>query len=393
MKSQFLPLMFGILLISMPINVTTYGQTMVYPQNSTNSTTIEYHSNGIPVFSDETYKQRIDGIPSEIDLTFNEYVKRNIEVYTVRKRNHTQKILGRTQMYFPMFDEYLRKYNLPPDLKYVAIIESALKPTAVSKSGAGGLWQFMPFTGKEMGLSINDYVDERCDPEKSTDAAMRYLGKLNKRYDNWLFAIAAYNCGPGRVNKAIRRARSKKFWKVYRYLPRETRNYVPAFIAVTYIMNYYETHNLNPEYPETDLQVTSKMKVYEHTKLSDVAYRCNSDLATITLLNPSYLAGFIPANAQGTDLIIPTSKVPFYTGEIIRDDEVAKVQKPVGEKAFLSQIIEGHKKIVYEVQSGETIWDVARQYPGVSVQDIVKENKLAEYGKIKPGLHLKIPSS
>jgi len=218
----------------------------------------------IPTFTDSEIRDRLSRITSSVaPPRFTSVVKSYINTYTVKKRQHTEAMLGRISIYFPMFEKYLSENNLPVDLKYLSIVESALNPKAVSRSGAVGLWQFMPPTGKENGLKINSTVDERRDPHKSTLAAAKYLKKQYKRYNNWELALAAYNGGPGRVNRAIKRGRSKNFWRIKRYLPKETQNYVPAFIAATYVVNYYPEHNLVPVYPEIDLQMTELIKIYK----------------------------------------------------------------------------------------------------------------------------------
>ena len=175
---------------------------------------------------------------------------------------------------------------MPLDLKFLSVVESALNPMAVSRSGAVGLWQFMPATGREYGLKISRYVDERKDPVKSTLAAIKYLKKQYNRYGNWELALAAYNGGPGRVNRAIKRGRSKNFWRIRKYLPRETRNYVPAYIAATYIANFYHMHDLVPIYPDLELQLTESVKVYETLNFSEIEAITGTPEYIIEILNP-----------------------------------------------------------------------------------------------------------
>ncbi|MDR2621253.1 MAG: lytic transglycosylase domain-containing protein, partial [Dysgonamonadaceae bacterium] len=196
---------------------------------------------------DTTYIERLSKLPNIIELPYNNIVRQCIELYVNRRRDLVEYMLGIESFYFPMIEETLDKYDLPLELKYLTIVESALNPTALSRKGASGLWQFMLGTGKIYGLEINSLIDERRDPLKSTDAACRYLKDLFDIYGDWNLVIAAYNCGAGNVNKAIRRANGKAdFWKIYQFLPKETRTYVPLFIAANYTMNYYAYHQLYP---------------------------------------------------------------------------------------------------------------------------------------------------
>ncbi|MFT5640637.1 MAG: membrane-bound lytic murein transglycosylase D, partial [Cyclobacteriaceae bacterium] len=211
-------------------------------------------SQNIPVFDfipDATYEEvedRVGCIDSEIVLNYNNKVKSFIDYFTIRDRDYSRRTLHYSTYYFPMFEKYLKKYNLPDALKYLAVVESGLRTNAVSHASAVGLWQFIPSTGKMYGLNEDWYVDDRMDPEKATDAACRHLKDLYRTFDDWELAIAAYNCGAGNVRKAIRRSGYKrKFWEIYRYLPRETRSYLPQFVAIAYTFNYAFEHNLNYE--------------------------------------------------------------------------------------------------------------------------------------------------
>ncbi|MDE6130668.1 MAG: lytic transglycosylase domain-containing protein, partial [Muribaculaceae bacterium] len=201
-----------------------------------------------PVTTDQDYIDRLGLIPSVIEMPFNSIVKNFIVMYSERKRQLVENMLGMSLYYMPIFEEALERHGLPLELKYLPVIESALNPSAVSRAGAAGLWQFMPGTATQLGLEINSLVDMRRDPISSSEAAARYLKQLYGIFGDWSLAIASYNCGPGNVAKAIRRAGGgkKDFWEIYPFLPAETRGYVPAFIAANYVMNHYDKHNISP---------------------------------------------------------------------------------------------------------------------------------------------------
>ncbi|MEL6865923.1 MAG: lytic transglycosylase domain-containing protein [Bacteroidota bacterium] len=267
----------------------------------------------VPRYSSKTIRDRVNILQKEIDLVYNSSVRRYIHSYVLRGRKGSELILGRSAIYFPIFDEYIEKYQMPPALRCLAIVESALEPKAKSPVGAAGLWQFMPKTARLYGLKINNYVDERYDTHKATDAAIRYLADLYQMYQNWTLAIAAYNCGPGRLDKAIRKARSRRFHKIKRHLPKETQQYVLKFAAVNYLMNYYFFHDLRPEYPDYTLQMTHTTRVYKRTSLKSVAQETGIPFEVILQLNPTYKKKIIPPSAQGYLLVLPRlglSQVP-----------------------------------------------------------------------------------
>ncbi len=264
----------------------------------------------VPVFTDSVYIERLKELNSFVRLSYNKRVRNFIHVYTVEKRELVEIMLGLTEYYFPIFEEILDAYNLPLELKYLPIIESALYTRAVSKRGATGLWQFMYYTGKMYNLKVTTYVDERRDPVKSTYAAVQYLKDLYKIYNDWILVIAAYNCGPGNVNKAIRRSGGKtNYWDIYYRLPRETRGYIPAFIAATYVMNYYNEHNLFPK--KIDLPIaTDTIEVNEQLHLMQVAEVLNIQIELLRDMNPQYKKDIIPA--------LYALKLPFeYTPQFI----------------------------------------------------------------------------
>jgi len=266
----------------------------------------------VPRFSEEDIIERLENISSVIDINYTYEVGRRIKEYTVTYRKAGEKILGRVDLYFPLFEKEIHKRKLPEELKYVAVVESNLVPTATSSLGATGLWQFMSATGRMKGLKINSVIDERRDPVKSTSAALDYLTDLYCEFDDWTLAIAAYNCGPGNVRKAIRRGGSYNFWEIRRFLPRETQNYVPRIIAAMYLMQYYHYHKLTPELVDEDMKYTvqlndgKKHNLYELSRDLEIPYR------TVRKLNPQFKSAYVPKNNGDLTIVIPRSKYEDY---------------------------------------------------------------------------------
>jgi len=255
--------------------------------NFSNIDNIETSALNLP---DSIIIERLAAIQTPIDLSFNSTVKSVISLYTGRRNEQVEIMLGLANYYFPMLEEILDKYNMPIELKYMAIIESALNATALSRAGACGLWQFMYGTGKMYGLEINSFVDERRDPVKSTDAAARYLNDLYKIYNDWHLVIAAYNCGPGNVNKAIRRSGgARDYWTIYYRLPRETRGYVPAFIAATYTFNYYKQHNIVPRTSRLNI-ITDTLMVSDYLHFEQLAANLDIEIELLRELNQPTVA-------------------------------------------------------------------------------------------------------
>ena len=348
------------------------AQTPEYRQNTSYPTIVQ-----IPTFSDAELINRIKNMTSNVVTPrFDNVVRSYINTYTVRNRERTEAMLGRTAMYFPLFEKYLKDYNLPHDLRYLSIVESALDPTAVSRSGAVGLWQFMPGTGKDYGLKISSVEDQRRDPHLSTNAALKYLQRLYNRFGSWELALAAYNGGPGRVNRAIRRGRSHNFWTIRKYLPRETRNYVPAFIAACYIMNYYETHNLYPRYPEKDLQMTDRTLVYRQINFREIADITGVSEQTVARLNPSYLQKSVPARLNGCSIILPIAALAIFENFLGKPDRrpngmiSSSIPAPTSPE-FRSDYI----KTSYAVRQGDYLSALAGTF-GCTEKDIIEWNDL-----------------
>ncbi len=257
-----------------------------------------------PIFDKEVYKNRLSKLPTVIEMPYNDVVQKFIDKYSGELRRSVSYMLGAQNFYMPIFEEALEAYRLPLELKYLPVIESALNPRAVSRVGAAGLWQFMLNTGKRYGLSVNSLVDERRDPIKSSYAAAHYLSDLYKIYGDWNLVIAAYNCGPDKINKAIHRSKANDYWQIYPYLPRETQGYVPAFIAANYIMNYYCDHNICPMM--TDLPAKSDTVVInKDLYFEQIAGVLGLDIEQIKELNPQYRHNMINGNTKPSSLRLP----------------------------------------------------------------------------------------
>ncbi len=255
--------------------------------------------------SKTAFVERLERRSFSMDVTYNKDVKKFVKRYISKDRTGTELLLGRQTTFLPIFEKYIEELQLPRELKNLPIIESALNPNAESQVGAKGLWQFMPSTGRMYGLTINDYVDERCDPVKSTIAGLSYLKDLYAKYGDWKLAIASNNCGPGRVDRAIRKADKSSFEGIKKYLPKETQEYVAKFIATSYVMDNYFFHDLRPIYPEYTLQFVKVVKVYKRITLKQISKQTGMNLQIIQKLNPSYRKGIIPPSADGNFIIIP----------------------------------------------------------------------------------------
>jgi len=271
-----------------------------------------------PVYSREEYIERLGRLPTVMEMAYNDVVQKFIDRYSGRLRHSISYMLGASNFYMPIFEEALETYQLPLELKYLPIIESALNPKAVSRVGATGLWQFMLATGKQYGLQVNSLVDERRDPVKSSDAAARYLRDLYKIFGDWNLVIAAYNCGPENINKAIRRAnatnkgqegdvQNKDYWHIYPYLPRETRGYVPAFIAANYIMTYYSLHNICPMTTRLPAKSDTVM-VDRKVHLEQVAEVIGLNIDLLRSLNPQYRRDVVPGNTEPSPIRLPLTE-------------------------------------------------------------------------------------
>lgn len=262
--------------------------------------------------TDAELKERLGSLSSCLELRTTAVVKSYIKTYVQIQTEKTRNMLGKRLTYFPLYEAKFQEYGVPEDLKFLSVVESALNAKAVSRVGATGLWQFMPSTGSEYGLRTNTAVEDRSNPVKSTDAAARHLRDLYNHFDDWALALAAYNSGSGRVNAAIRRAGSRNFWAIMPYLPKETRNYVPAFIAATYICNYFQIHGITPNNPDLDLQLTDYVNVYEGISFRDISDATGISYQVIKDLNPGFKRDYVPPTNDGHFVVVPERVMPAF---------------------------------------------------------------------------------
>jgi membrane-bound lytic murein transglycosylase D len=328
-------------------------------------------------FSDSVYIQRISMINSIIRLPYNSIIRNHIHVYTVKQRKNFSAVLGLMNYYFPMVEDIFDSYGLPAELKYMAIIESALNPNAVSRAGATGLWQFMYSTGRMYGLTINSIVDDRRDPVKSTHAAARYIKDLYQIYNDWILVIAAYNCGPGNVNKAIRRSGNRKdYWEIYYHLPRETRGYIPQYVAATYAVNYFAEHNIRP-LPLNIPVSTDTIMVTKDIHLNQISEVMGIPLGELRALNPQYRTGLVPGSAKPLSLTLPMS----HLGDFIDLNDTIRSYKPdlyltrinrtadPSRSVYLPADVKGKTKLIYTVKDGDNLGFISEWYR-VGISDL-----------------------
>lgn len=366
-------------------------KTFILPEEDCNTAEVN------PLFSDSVYIDRLSRIPAVMEMPYNEVVRSFIDRYNTRLRKQVSLMLATSNFYTPIFEEALDAYNLPIELKYLPIIESALNPSAVSRAGASGLWQFMINTGKIYGLESNSLVDDRRDPIKSTWAAARYLKTLYDIYKDWNLVIAAYNCGPGTVNKAIRRANGQTdYWAIYNYLPRETRGYVPAFIAANYVMTYYCDHNICPM--ETNIPAdTDTVQVTRKLHFEQIADLCGVSVEELKSLNPQYKRNVIPGDVKPYTLRLPHSQLCTFIDrqdtiyahrakELFTNRTQVAVKNQTASKGSASK---GTGALTYhKIKNGETLSTIARKYR-VSVSNLKSWNNLRS-DRISAGKQLKI---
>lgn len=323
----------------------------------------------VPALDTTLIYRRLELLDAESPMDFHpsEVILDYIEFYATRRNQQLGRMLGLSQYYFPLFEEYLDKYDIPLELRFLPIVESALNPQARSRVGATGLWQFMYGTGRMYNLKINSYVDERMDPRRSTEAACRYLKKLHGMYGDWNLALAAYNAGPGNVNKAIRRSGGKTtYWEVRRYLPRETRGYVPAFIAVNYLMNFHQEHNIFPAEATCAWAETDTLVVKEQIRFDQVAEYTDLTVDELKWYNPTYRRGVVPKGGA-YELRLPYDEVSTF---LAYEDSILNFKKD--EEV---EVIAQTEPEVYYVRSGDVLGTIAERF-NVSVSQLKAWNNI-----------------
>jgi Soluble lytic murein transglycosylase and related regulatory proteins (some contain LysM/invasin domains) len=386
--------------VVMPESFETDTKAMLENWYLRNYTVLDYKPEGKSEgdFSDETLLERLGALPTEIEMPLNSVVKNTIMFYA-RRRQLVENMLGLSLYYMPIFEEALERHKMPLELKYLPVIESALVPTAVSRAGAAGLWQFMPPTATGLGLEVNTLVDQRRDPYLASDAAARYLKQLYQTYGDWSLAIASYNCGPGNVNKALRRAGGGKhdFWEIYPFLPKETRGYVPAFIAANYIMRYHKDHGISPVLAKRPI-VTDTVHVSRRVHFDQISEVMDIPIDELRALNPQFRKDIIPGDIRPYSLVLPSLQAYAY---VVNEDSIVNhnaskyARRGVVEPAtgavsgrdsrgeyYDEEVIKYHK-----VKKGETLTKIAKKY-GVTVKAIRKLNKVGK--SVRAGKTLKI---
>lgn len=412
----------------------------------------DYSADSIPLFADSTIALRLAKLNqyTPFHLVYNESVQRQISIYANTYRRHVSEMLGKSNYYFPLFESILDQYDLPLEFKHLAIVESALKPHARSRSAATGLWQFMYNTGKIYDLKVTSYIDERSDPLQSTIAACEYFTFLYKMFNDWELVLAAYNGGPGYVSRAMRKYGVDNYWSLRPYLRKETQNYVPKFIAVNYIMNYASHHNIYPTPYKYTQAETDTISVSQSITFDVLSKTLNLELETIEELNPIYKRGLIPVSENTTAIIkLPTKEMALFINNMdsiyaissqlqeayVAVDEpiIHKVKKgeylgkvasnynttigriknwnnlksnnlSIGQKLVIyinpdtapnSKVqtkVNSNGERTYTVKAGDTLWDISRKFSGVSVSQLEQINNIS-HRDLKPGITLKIPNT
>lgn len=333
--------------------------------------------------TDSLYKSRLQALPCIIELPYNPIAKRYIQRYIKLSPRHTARIMRCSEYYFPIIEETLSRHDLPYELKYVAVIESALKPMARSRAGAAGLWQFMPSTAKRYGLEVNSLVDERYDIHKATEAACLFLQSLYNIFGDWNLAIAAYNCGPGNVSKAIRNAGGKRdFWSIYPYLPHETRMYVPLFIASNYVFNYAYEHGICPDTINIGRMLTDTITITTRMHLKQVADVLDIPMEDLHYLNPQYTRDILPGN-KPYSLCLPADKTTTFLS--MQDDILAynakqllhdrRTEIDMAQKTSIAGGYMVNGKMYYKIRQGDTLGGIAKKFH-VTVSQLQKWNGL-----------------
>lgn len=345
-----------------------------------------YTEDDRPSFSDSVYTKRLNSLneTTPIDIVANADMIRVVKYFASKRRKFTAVCIGRSKLFFPMYEEYLDKYNMPFELKYLSVIESGLRPTVKSRVGACGLWQFMYRTGRMFGLENDSYIDERMDPEKATDAACRYLKYLYGMYGDWSIALAAYNAGPGNVNKAIRRSGGQmNYWSLRPYLPKETQMYVPNFIAMMYMMNFYAEHNILPKEAKVYQHEVDTVCLTQVVRISHLDSLLSISEEDFRYLNPTYKTDIIPQTAPHQCITLPLEKIGLF---LDLEDSIYNYENTLDSLNMSFVALEKKKK--HQVKPGETMAQIAANYD-VTVQDIKGWNGMRS-STVYPGQYLTI---
>ena len=344
-------------------------------------------------FTDAEYQARLRGIVSPIRLPYNQIVRKHLVAYVTTHRALTRRMLGQSQYYFPLVERELEKAGLPLELKFLPVIESALQPTATSPSGAVGLWQFMLNTGRQYGLEISSMIDQRRDPVASTRAACAYLKDLYKIYGDWTLAIASYNYGPGNVNKALKRAGSNAttYWDIYPYLPTATRDYIPAFVGLTYAYHYYKDHHIQPYTPSLPL-ATDTVTIKHNLHLEQVAATLGIPMELLQALNPQYKQDIIPAAVRTYPLVLPQREISRFLEQeqAIYDKDSIYLADHLSTAGESKQPVPAVAQTTsYKVRKGDTLGAIAAKH-GVTAAQLMKWNGLKSANRLQIGQTLKI---
>ncbi len=374
---------------TLPESIHNSGDYSSNPEDTTFVSNIPEN----PLFSSQNiiFKQRLDSLKKSVPMDYNEHVQNYIDLYVYNRKDQIGKMLGLSKYYFPIFERSLREVGVPDELKYISIVESALNPNAVSKSGAVGPWQFMYTTAKGYGLVMDNYVDERKDPVQASYAAARYIRDAYDRLGDWLLAIAAYNCGTGAVSRAVQRAGGEaNFWAVRSFLPRETQNYVPAFIATAYAMNYYAKHDITPQTANFNI-FTDEIDVTRFISLASIAQAVDMDVSELKLLNPSYKKQIINgSSASPKTLVVPAIDKQHFSSlyDLLNDGLNDEPQVIAASTKVINSnpLTKGISSIT--VKQGETLLMIANQY-GIEVQDLKVWNDL-KVMKVVPGQEIRV---
>lgn len=349
---------------------------------------IDFEFGEIPVDQD-LFLYHTSKLEFEIPMEFNAYVKQQIDYFGVNWQSGLKRMATKSQVYFPIYEKILDQYEMPLELKYLSIIESALNPMARSRSGAMGPWQFMPATGKIFSLDINYQVDERRSVEKSTEAACLYLKQMYEQFGDWYVAIASYNCGPGNVRKAIRLSGSTDFWEMYEFLPRETQNYVPKYIAMSYLMNFYNEYGITPAPMDLDALLYEQVHCQEGMKFEVIAEKLALTNEELLSFNPELKTTTIPYHNGEYTLNVPANKTDLYYENVQQIKEISSV---LVQEELIAEAAKPQPTVVYyTVRRGDCLPIIARKY-GCTVTELKSWNKLRS-STIYPNQKLKIYKS